>query len=526
MDNTVMKIEEYMNSFISPKDRLDELIKKYSLDKKGESYIFRSVKRGNNGERNTKLYCTNCCEYFSINKYKRNCPKCEAPKYNLRSIHINEYKSKEHLLNIFFIVEILDENKFNIIRIDESIDLSNFSEKQVEHKMFVRGYIEYNYASDVVFAYIQKKNGGYRRTKKLTDLFSPKGRNYTKYYVIGVESLEECSSFFLKTGYKEISELINTEEYRREDMERLVKYIDYNKNQGKNQVELLAKAGYTTLVKKRYLYGEYECSEILNRKGTKINNIIKLPKKASQIVKDLGEKDILLLEEMHETGNGLQPDFVRYLLEWEMARRNEGSFLSQDMLTGTRGMIRLGFSNSEIHSYLIKADLHQAIPPYETLGIWYDYVNMAQMMDVPYKRFPSSLKKEHDLMARDYQYQKDEIIEKEFQKRKEQLKSLEYEGENFVILAPKGTNDIVREGKVLRHCVASYIEKVATKETTVLFVRKKEVPEEPFYTIEVRNGKVVQIEGSPHNRRPSNEVMNFVKEWEKIKLSKKRKMTA
>ena len=95
---------------------------------------------------------------------------------------------------------------------------------------------------------------------------------------------------------------------------------------------------------------------------------------------------------------------------------------------------------------------------------------------------------------------------------------MEYEGENFVILAPKGTNDIVREGKVLRHCVASYIEKVATKETTVLFVRKKEIPEEPFYTIEVRNGKIVQIEGSPHNRRPSNEVMNFVKEWEKIKL--------
>ncbi len=77
--------------------------------------------------------------------------------------------------------------------------------------------------------------------------------------------------------------------------------------------------------------------------------------------------------------------------------------------------------------------------------------------------------------------------------------------------------DIVREGKVLRHCVASYIEKVASGKTTIVFLREKNRIDEPFYTIEVMGEKIVQVKGFA-NKNANDEIMEFVSEWKKAKL--------
>lgn len=68
------------------------------------------------------------------------------------------------------------------------------------------------------------------------------------------------------------------------------------------------------------------------------------------------------------------------------------------------------------------------------------------------------------------------------------------------------------EGNALHHCVGSYANRVAKKECVILFLRRTEELEKPFYTVEVRNRKVVQVQGMGHCD-PTPEVEAFMAQW-------------
>lgn len=487
-------------------DDVAKLNAKYNLSKYYTEIMFRDVNK-KKGYTITNLYCIDCKKFYKLNGCHHECPGCNRI---VKTIEKDEYKNKEHILNIFYIIEVINKNCFNLIRIDKIVDISNFDTGEIVEKDIIRGYINYNYEDDV-YAYVLKENGKFKKTTRFTNLISPKGNKFTKTEIIGMENIKDCSNFFLKTGYKEIE--IMTGLPWKDEIEKFINYIEYNSNNNNkrnNQMELLVKAGYKGIVKSKYFSGNYKDSKILNREGTKIKDLIKLPKEILKLVKELNEVEILKLEEIHEKGGGLSVEFIRYL-------KNNIYSISPLLLMSILETIDLGFTNKEIHSYLIKTNLYQAISCINTLELWRDYISMAQLMDVPYKKFPNSLKKEHDLMTRNYKYQKDEIIEKQFEKRGKELSCLEYQGDEYIIKAPRTTKELVEEGSFLQHCVASYIERMAENKTSILFLRKKRFPEEPFYTIEMRSNIITQIKGFA-NKAPSNEIKKFIKEWEKEKI--------
>jgi len=75
-------------------------------------------------------------------------------------------------------------------------------------------------------------------------------------------------------------------------------------------------------------------------------------------------------------------------------------------------------------------------------------------------------------------------------------------GDDYILIAPKSADDLYVEGKTLNHCVFQYVDRIARKETAVLFVRKKKYIDKPFYTVEIRNGKVTQCR-STNNQDPA-----------------------
>ena len=79
-------------------------------------------------------------------------------------------------------------------------------------------------------------------------------------------------------------------------------------------------------------------------------------------------------------------------------------------------------------------------------------------------------------------------------------------GDGYLVTFPQ------REGQALHHCVGTYIERVAAKKCLIVFVRRVEEPEKPFVTVEVSNGKIVQIRGE-RNSDPTKEVKKFVDLW-------------
>ena len=79
---------------------------------------------------------------------------------------------------------------------------------------------------------------------------------------------------------------------------------------------------------------------------------------------------------------------------------------------------------------------------------------------------------------------------------------------------PATPKDIEAEGNALHHCVGGYVGRVAKQECLILFLRKCEEPKKSFYTIEVRNRKVIQVRGMK-NEVATPEVEKFMDRWEK-----------
>ena len=156
------------------------------------------------------------------------------------------------------------------------------------------------------------------------------------------------------------------------------------------------------------------------------------------------------------------------------------------------------------------------------LSLYNDYLGMVVELDdtVHFRpnfdsANPELLREMHDAAVAVYNLKKDELQAKEFGKIAISWNKWLYENDDYSIVAPKTPNDIAQEGITLHHCVKSYISRVLEKRTNILFLRKKEELEVPFFTIEVTNdGAIQQIHGFG-NRNLSTEpdAEPFVKEW-------------
>lgn len=157
-----------------------------------------------------------------------------------------------------------------------------------------------------------------------------------------------------------------------------------------------------------------------------------------------------------------------------------------------------------------------------------DYLSMVRQLDYdmgnPFILFPKNVKERHDLAVEDYnererlkqkKYENDK--ENLYQENREKLKHLEMKNKTLMVVLPKRLEEIREEGHVLKHCVSSYSERVAKGETIIMFVRRTDAKGKPFYTMEVKDGKVSQCRGK-NNRDMTEEVKAFVKKFEKKKL--------
>lgn len=104
------------------------------------------------------------------------------------------------------------------------------------------------------------------------------------------------------------------------------------------------------------------------------------------------------------------------------------------------------------------------------------------------------------------------LAAKLYDQRKEKF---EYADDNFSIVVPEEMNKITKEGVYLHHCVGGYVNRVAEGRTNILFLRKNDDIEIPFFTIEVSNSnEIIQIHGL-YNRWLGNEpeAVKFVINW-------------
>lgn len=103
-----------------------------------------------------------------------------------------------------------------------------------------------------------------------------------------------------------------------------------------------------------------------------------------------------------------------------------------------------------------------------------------------------SLREAYNVTAREG---KRAVIDLKIKGRQKDLLEFCYEDNGFVIYYPEDSGDIIKEGVALHHCAKDFISAVAEKKTTLLFIRKQDKPDKPFYTLEIRDNGVRQCHG-------------------------------
>lgn len=160
-------------------------------------------------------------------------------------------------------------------------------------------------------------------------------------------------------------------------------------------------------------------------------------------------------------------------------------------------------------------------------GTYYlDYLSLMEKINTPVSIestiFPKNLIEAHDSAVNKFNALKHEADNKAYKRRLRGLVKYEYQNTSYSVIVPEKLEDILNEGRILNHCVGSYIGKVKSGETTILFIRRTNELETPFYTLEYHNGVIKQCRGKG-NCSPDTEIDEFLKEWKKyVKKPKKR----
>lgn len=155
----------------------------------------------------------------------------------------------------------------------------------------------------------------------------------------------------------------------------------------------------------------------------------------------------------------------------------------------------------------------------ERFDYYMDYLHMLEELNTPLNDdsvlFPENLQLAHDNAMNTLYLLERELKEQQYQLRKKQLKELEVEIDDLLFRTPHSLQEIVQEGSVLHHCVANqrYIEQHTNGTTTIIFIRRKEEPNLPYFTLEYRNQQVIQIQGKRNRQEVSEKVKKTVECW-------------
>lgn len=338
------------------------------------------------------------------------------------------------------------------------------------------------------------------------------------YWPMGVENIEKSSLRYCQYGPwfdAEFGGLIGDLDWSEEPFRiaHLVRYLaEYTR---RPQMEFLVKLGLHQVVSDLVLRGKPH-GDILDWKAGNPPDFFRLSKADFRLFKELGND----FGELKGYRTLRRKELVSDLAEFVRLSEAWGRDFCR-VRTGA-GLARVSLERAV--RYLQSFDGRPAV----IAQLWADYLDAAVKLKYDLTRddvrMPKDLAERHDLAAASLRTAEDEKARKRYQARYRLLTeqfSFSYGGLRVVV--PDGVQDIVREGRVLEHCVGGYAERHVKGAVTILFLRKESAPNVPYVTIELstenncRELHIRQIHGYRNERdggRPPEQVhAGFLQLW-------------
>lgn len=146
-----------------------------------------------------------------------------------------------------------------------------------------------------------------------------------------------------------------------------------------------------------------------------------------------------------------------------------------------------------------------------------DYLSMQKNFYGKVKeKYPEHFKTAHDVMSLKVNLASAAEQCQNFAEQAEQVKDLEYSAQGYCVVVPTEPRELADEGINLSHCVGDYIDRVASGECHILFLRRRSAPGQSLVTLQLCGQCICQAQGM--NRRSiTQEERKFLNHWGRAK---------
>lgn len=103
-------------------------------------------------------------------------------------------------------------------------------------------------------------------------------------------------------------------------------------------------------------------------------------------------------------------------------------------------------------------------------------------------------------------------------------KKYAYSDDDYTVLAPQNIFEIIKEGRMLHHCVGNdgagerYYDRMERRESFILFLRRTDEPNDPYYTLEIEPDGTVRQKRTLFDRQHEDieQATEFLLKWQKV----------
>ena len=183
--------------------------------------------------------------------------------------------------------------------------------------------------------------------------------------------------------------------------------------------------------------------------------------------------------------------------------------------------------------YIKYASDFQCISQAEVARLWSDYLsickNIGYKLKNKEKKYPDSLKREHDVVTKIQSTIKVSSFDKNaFKAKAEENARFNYSLKevDLFVKAPQTPQEVINEGMDLHHCVSRYVNPIINGSAIVMFIRKHSDPDTSYYTVEVISdgtvNKITQVKGDMNldfdpSTSEGKTLSKFIDKWCKSK---------
>lgn len=515
-----------IENITSKMEPIPDEVKKWAHEESKHFILFESGKRMG--------FCTNCAahrEYYKLkNRTYEKCPNCgrvieartfkTAPKKTSRCFMWFQKCEGGFLLRTFRftrqnpIQEMLPKKPREEVDEYVCISMINGEEQWIEK----RYYFDYGWKSDSEREewYLNRSWGV---TKNHLSV-------YADYYRSGNRCKPEDLGYLKPATYGNPREWIETA-----DLDHL-KYIkDFvvtndgielicleQRMKNKPQIEGLYKNGFEKLgdemlYENQNGYMAYVGRSSVNKEEQELHKFLGIRKETFRMIMNESLNEIMDFELLNAIKKIEETD-IR--LEDYMSVIN--SFAELYNIEDVRDAAeRVGTRFSKLYKYLLTQCGGEVVRS-TAVTMYEDYIDMALAegidMSDPFNRFPKSCREAHDSLIlvrnerrakedKEKAKKKDAALAKSIEKL---VKTFTLENDSFIIRPAMSATEIVVEGQNQHNCVgrAGYIEKMIAHKCMILFLRKKESPDESYYTVETdMRGNIIQARAA-NNKQTSD----------------------